>query len=86
MDTDEFTDSIKLILSFRAFILVSCCSTMAIGLGSNPRGLDVHRHSMGQFNFKKFGSYGRPVYQNSRKQYLFYSEYGVWSVSYTKSQ
>ena len=59
---------------------------MSIALGSNPSGLDVHSHSEGQYNFKKFGSYGRPVYQNSRKQYLFYSEYGLWSVSYTKSQ
>ena len=41
------------------------------------------RYSMGQFNFKTFGLFGRPVYQNSRGRYLFYSDYGQWLVSLT---
>ena len=38
---------------------------------------------MGQFNFKLFGLYGRPIYQNSGGRYLFYSDLGQWMVSLT---
>ena len=77
-------DTIKQISSFRAFILAPCCSAMSISTQYMHDGLKAISHSMGQFYFTKFGPYGRPVYQNSRQQYLFYSEYGSWSVSYTK--
>ena len=45
-----------------------------------------HRYSMGQFDFEKIGLYGRPIYQNSRGRYLFYSDSGRWLVSLTKRQ
>ena len=63
-------------------ILVSCCATMSVS-AFGPDLYD-HRYSMGQFNFKTFGLFGRPVYQNSRGRYLFYSDVGHWLVSLTK--
>ena len=63
------------------YISVSCCSTISVtAFGPELYG---HRYSMGQFNFKQFGMYGRPIYQNSGGLYLFYSDFGQWVVSLT---
>ena len=63
------------------YFSVSCCSTISI-TAFGPE-LYRHRYNMGQFNFKQSGLYGRPIYQNSRGRYLFYSDYGQWLVSLT---
>ena len=62
-------------------ISVSCCSTISVT--ASGAELYGHRYSMGQFNFKLFGLYGRPIYQNSGGRYLFYSDFGQWLVSLT---
>ena len=62
-------------------ISVSCCSTISV-TAFGPQLYD-HRYNMGQFNFKLFGLYGRPIYQNSGGRYLFYSDFGQWVVSLT---
>ena len=62
-------------------ISVSCCSTISV-TAFGPELYD-HRYNMGQFNFKLFGLYGRPIYQNSGGRYLFYSDFGQWVVSLT---
>ena len=37
---------------------------------------------LGQFKFYKMGSNKRPIYVNSKKQYLYLDRHGIWSVSY----
>ena len=60
-------------------IATACCQLVSVaGKPSNSR----QSSRMGQFSFYKMGLDARPIYANSKKEYLFFSSRGYWVVSW----
>ena len=60
-------------------IATACCQLVSIaGKPSDSR----QASRMGQFSFYKMGLDARPIYANSKKEYLFFSSRGYWVVSW----
>ena len=60
-------------------LIATCCQTISIS-ASNTAKSRIPEY-LGQFNFVKTGSNGRPIYKNSRNKYLYLDADNDWAVS-----
>jgi len=60
------------------FDLTTCCQSISVIESGEVES--KQSWNMGNFLFNKIGLNGRPIYKNSKEQYLYLGDNGIWSI------